>query len=227
MGFRIDQRATEFRAIDRFDGGIGWIAHPEETMERASHALEIDGDVWVFDPVDADGLDAFLEELGTVRGVVVMLDRHKRDAGAVAKRHDVPVYLPEWFDGVSESIGAPVTRFGDELADTGFETFVIKNSRFWQEVGLYDPGHGTLIVPESVGTASYFRAGDEPLGVHPMRRLAPPRTTLGGYQPERILVGHGTGIHDDASTILRETLENARRGTPRAYAGAVRQLLPF
>ena len=45
--------------IDRFDGGVGWIAYPEETMERASHALAVhdeEGDadeVWVIDPVDA------------------------------------------------------------------------------------------------------------------------------------------------------------------------------
>ncbi len=227
MSFRIDSRATDVREIDRFDGGVGWIAHPEETMERASHALEIDGKVWVLDPVDGNGVDDLITELGTVAGVVVMLDRHKRDAGAIAKRYDVPVYLPEWFDGVSESLGAPVTRFGDELADTGLETFVIKNSRFWQEVGLYDPARETLVVPESVGTASYFRAGGERLGVHPMQRLTPPRTTLGGYRPERVLVGHGEGVTEEATTALEAALEGARRGTPRAYAGAVRQLLPF
>ncbi|UTF52018.1 hypothetical protein [Natronosalvus rutilus] len=227
MSFRVDESETALQEIDRFDGGVGWIAHPEEAMKRASHALEIDGEVWVFDPVDADGVDELLASLGEVAGVVVMLDRHKRDAGAIAKRHDAAVYLPEWFDGVSEEVGAPVVRFGDELADTGLESFVVKDGRFWQEVGLYDPAHGTLIVPESLGTVAYFLAGDEPLGVHPMRRLSPPRGTLGGYRPERILVGHGEGIHDDAARILSETLDTSRRRTPRVYAGAVRQFLPF
>ena len=227
MSFRVDERATDLQEIDRFDGGVGWIAHPEETMQRASHALEFDGKVWVFDPVDADGLDELLTSLGEVAGVVVTVDRHKRDAGAIAKRHDVPVYLPTWFDGVSETLGAPVTRYEDELADTGLEAIVLKDSRTWQEVGFYDPVRGTLLVHESLGTAPYFRAGDEPLGVHPMRRLTPPRATLSGYHPERILVGHGDGIMTDAARVLQETLDESRKRTPRAYAGAVRQLLPF
>lgn len=227
MSFRVDSRATEYREIDRFDGGVGWIAHPEETMERASHALVIDGEVWVLDPVDAEGIDDLLTDLGEIAGVVVMLDRHKRDAGAIAKRHDVPVYLPRWFDGVSEKLGAPVSRFDAQLADTGLEAIVLKDSRLWQEVGLYDPIRGTLVVPESLGTASYFRAGGEPLGVHPMRRLAPPRGVLGSYRPDRILVGHGEGIHENAPQALADALDHARKRTPRAYAGAVRQLLPF
>ncbi|MCU4753190.1 hypothetical protein OB919_14590 [Halobacteria archaeon AArc-curdl1] len=227
MSLRIDERATDFREIDRFDGGFGWIAHPKEGMQRASHALAIDGDVWVFDPVDADGLDEALAELGTVTGVVVMLDRHKRDAAEIATRHDVPVYMPKWFDGVSEEIDAPVVRFTDSLADTGLEAHVMKDGRSWQEVALYEPDRRILLVPESVGTASYFRAGGEPLGVHPMRRIAPPREELSRFDPEHILVGHGPGIHEDASAVLATALDTARRRLPRAYAGAFWGMLPF
>lgn len=227
MTMRIDERATEFEEIDRFEGGVGWIAHPEETMERASHAVVADGEVWVLDPVDAAGLDDLLAEFGPVAGVVVMLDRHKRDAAAVANRHDVPVYLPTWFDGVADGLEAPIVRFSETLAGTGFEAHVLKDSRFWQEVCLYDRERGTLVVPESVGTASYFRAGNEPLGVHPMRRLFPPTAELGSFTPDRILVGHGRGVLEDASRTLSRTLSTSRRGLPRAYAGACRQLLPF
>ncbi|ELY52235.1 hypothetical protein [Natronolimnohabitans innermongolicus] len=227
MTFRTDERAPEFREIDRFDGGVGWIAHPDEAMQRASHALEIAGEVWLIDPVDANGLDELIAPLGDVAGVVVLLDRHTRDAETLANRYNVPVYLPRSFEGVSEEIDAPVARFTNELSDTGLEAHTVVDNRFWREVALYDRDRGTLVVPESVGTAEYFRAGDEPLGVHPMRRPTPPRDELGGFRPERILVGHGPGITADAANTLEETLENARRGIPRVVASTARSALPF
>jgi hypothetical protein len=227
MTFRVGERATEFATIDRFDGGVGWIAHPEEKMQRASHALERDGDVWVFDPVDADGLDALLAELGDVAGVVVMLDRHKRDAAAVANRHDVPVYLPAFFNGVSEDVDAPVVRFGDELAETGWKARTVVNNRLWQEVAVYDPEGRTLVVPESLGTSSYFLVGRERLGVHPMRRAVPPRDTLGDLAPERVLVGHGAGVLTGATSALETALAGSRKRAPLLYAKTGRELLPF
>ncbi len=227
MTFRIDERGTELREIDRFDGGVGWIAHPREAMQRASHALEVDGEAWVIDPVDAVELDRLLAEVGPVAGVVVCLDRHKRDAAAVARRHDVPVYLPDFFDGVAAELDAPVVRFGAELADTGIEATVVRNSRFWQEVALFEPGGRSLVVPESVGTADYFLAGDERLGVHPMLRGFPPREVLGGFDPERILVGHGAGVLSRAGRALEDALAGSRARTPRLYAENVRALLPF
>ncbi|ELY96723.1 hypothetical protein C482_15151 [Natrialba chahannaoensis JCM 10990] len=235
MAFRVDERASEFQVVDRFDGGVGWIAHPDEHMQRASHALVVDGDqtrstsgkdVWVFDPVDAEGLDQLLAEYGAVAGVVVLLDRHTRDAAAIANRHDVPVYLPAAYEGVSEEIDAPVARFSSELSDTGFEAHTVVDNRFWQEVAIYDPERGTLLVPEAVGTVSYFLAGDERLGVHPMLRPVPPTDTLSGFAPERVLVGHGAGVTESAAVALEEALLNARRGAPRVYAGAVRRLFP-
>ncbi|SIR58031.1 hypothetical protein [Natronorubrum thiooxidans] len=227
MTFRVDERATEFRAIDRFDGGVGWIAHPDERMQRASHALEIDGEVWVFDPVDVEGIDELLAEFGDVAGVVVLLDRHKRDAAAIANRHDVPVFLPDCFEGVTEELDAPVARFSETLSDTGLEAQTVVDNRFWQEVALYNPADGTLLVPESVGTASYFLAGSERLGVHPMRRLRPPRAELGRFQPERVLVGHGHGVLTDAGTALEDALTKSVRHTPQLYAGMVRQFVPL
>lgn len=227
MPFRVDERASEFAEIDRFDGGVGWIAHPDEEMQRASHALELDGDVWVIDPVDAPGIDDVLAGLGEVRGVVVALDRHKRDAAVVADRHEVPVYLPAFFEGVSEELEAPVVRFGDELADTGIKARTVVDSRFWQEVALYDPERGTLVVPESVGTADYFLAGGERLGVHPMRRALPPRNALGDLAPDRVLVGHGDGVLTDATAALEEALARSRTRAPLVYAKAGWKLLPF
>ena len=39
------------RFCDEFDGGIGWIA--DELLGRTSHALVVDGGVWLVDPVAA------------------------------------------------------------------------------------------------------------------------------------------------------------------------------
>lgn len=226
MPLRIDKRAADFAEIDRFEKGIGWIAHPDEALQRASHALERDGEVWVFDPVDAAGLDDFLAEFGTVAGVVVMVDRHKRDAAAVANRHEVPVYLPTFFEGVSEALEAPVVRFGDELADTGLQARTIIDNRFWQEVALYDPDERTLIVPESLGTSDFFVAGSERLGVHPMRRLLPPREALGDPIPDRVLVGHGSGVMSGGTSALETALAKSRTRAPLLYAKVGWNLLP-
>lgn len=212
-----------FDPDDRWDGGTTWIAHPEESMQRASHALVADGDVWLVDPVDADGLDDHLADVGDVAGVVVLLDRHKRDADAIALRHDVPVYIPEWMDGVAEEMTAPVEHFGTTLADT-YTVYPIKNSRFWQEAALYDEDEGTLVIPEAVGTASYFRTDSERLGVHPMLRLRPPRR-LSEFDFERILVGHGEPVVTEASDALADALDGARRRTPALYFDAAKGFL--
>ncbi|WP_120243934.1 hypothetical protein [Halopiger aswanensis] len=226
MSFRIDERATDFEEIDRYDHGVGWIAHPDEEMQRASHAIEVDGDVWVIDPVDAEGLDELFAEFGDVAGVVVLLDRHTRDAATIANRHNVPVYLHDSFSGVTDDLEAAVARFGDRLSDTGIEAYPVVDNRFWQEVALYDPRDDTLVVPESVGTSDYFRAGNERLGVHPMRRLVPPRETLGAFDPDRVLVGHGEGVLSNADVALEDALENSRRRAPGVFAGMVREFLP-
>ncbi|RQG90667.1 hypothetical protein [Natrarchaeobius chitinivorans] len=227
MTLRVDERATDFEEIDRFDGGVGWIAHSDERMQRASHALEVDGECWLVDPVDAEGLDELLAEFGPVAGVVVLLDRHSRDAETIANRHRVPVYLPRWFEGVSEEIDAPVARFSDQLSDTRLEARKLVDNRFWQEAILFDPERGTLVVPESVGTAEYFLAGNERLGVHPMRRLIPPQEKLGRVTPERVLGGHGPGVLENADVALEDALAGSRRRAPLLYAGAVRTALPF
>jgi hypothetical protein len=217
----------ELREVDRWEGGVGWMAYPDERMQRASHALVNDGDVWVVDPVDAPGVDELLEDLGDVAGVVVALDRHKRDAAAVARRHDVPVYIPAWMTGVAPQVDAPVERFATHLADTGYAAIRVRDTTLpsWQEVGLYNEEEGTLLVPEAVGTAEYYVVSRERLGVHPMLRLTPPRRPLQDLFPERILVGHGEGVFDDATRALQDALEGARQRTPALYAKAVRSFV--
>jgi hypothetical protein len=215
----------DLRTVAEWDGGLTWQAYPDEEMQRASHALVAGDDVWVVDPVDAPGLDDLLAGLGSVAGVVVGLDRHKRDCAAVARRHDVAVHVPERMDGVAGGLDAPVERFGRTLADTGFDAITVRDSSLppWQEVALFDGE--TLVVPEAVGTAPYYLAGDERLGVHPMLRLTPPTRALSGLRPERVLSGHGGPVETDGAAALREALDGARRNAPAAYAGALRRLI--
>lgn len=210
----------ELTVIDRFEGGVGWIAYPEERMRRASHAVESDGGLWIVDPVDAPGVDDLLAEYADLEGVVVLLDRHTRDSAAVAGRHDVPVYVPEWMDGVASDLTAPVERFGDRLA--AFESIRLVDNPLWQEAVLYDGE--TLIVPEALGTAEFFRAPEERLGVHPALRPFPPKR-LRRYDPDLLLVGHGEGVSNDAGAAIRRSIDDARRTAIPLYLKAVGELL--
>lgn len=211
---------TDLRVIDRFDGGFGWMAYPEETMQRTAHALAGEGGLWLVDPQDADGLDDLLAEHGEVAGVLVCLDRHVRDAEALAARHDVPVFLPVWMSGVAGSMAVQIERFADRVG--GFRAQALVDTRFWQEVVLFDDE--TLVVPEAVGTASYFAAGDRDLGVHPFLRLLPPRS-LARYEPDRLLLGHGEGVHAGAPERLDMALAESRRTAPALYLQTVRHAL--
>lgn len=186
-------------------------------MERASHALVTDAGSWLVDPVDAPGLDDLLAEHGEVRGVIVLLDRHRRDAALLADRHGVPVTLIGPLGRLADEINVAVERVEGGIPDTRYRSIVLYDNRVWREVVLYDPANGTMIVPEAVGTAGYYRAPGERLGVHPMLRLTPPRKLV-DHEPSRLLVGHGRGIETDASTVLAEALDGARRHLPGAIA---------
>ena len=67
-------RATDFREIDRWRGGVGWMAHPTELGERASHAILGDEGLWVIDPLDAPGIDDLFDEFGDGVGMRVRVD---------------------------------------------------------------------------------------------------------------------------------------------------------
>jgi hypothetical protein len=223
MGIKGSGR-TEPREIDRFDGGVGWIAYPEEGMQRASHALATDAGVLLVDPVDAEGVEDLYADLGDVAGVVLLLDRHVRDAATFADRHDVPVYAPAWMSGVADDLGTTPEPLGDLLADTDYVIERVVDNGFWQEAALFDAATGTLVVPEAVGTADFFTAGDERLGVHPVLRLFPPKR-LRSLDAERVLVGHGAGVLDDGAAALRDALDNSRTRAPAAYLGALKGML--
>jgi hypothetical protein len=211
----------DWRVIDEWDSGAGWIACPDETMQRASHVLDGPEGQWLLDPVDCDGLDQWLADRGSVRGVALLLDRHTRDAATIARRHDVSVHVPEFIDVDPD---APVETMGHGLPDSAYGVHELVDNRFWEEAALYAEESETLVVPEAVGTASFFRTRAERLGVHPMLRLNPPRT-LEQLRPQRVLVGHGTGVFEDAARALADALSGSRRRAPRLYAKTARELL--
>ena len=211
---------STLEVVDRWDDGISWTLEEElGGMHRTSHAIQTEEGVWLVDPVDAPGLDDELESLGEVAGVTLLLDRHKRDADAIAARHDVRIALPTKLASVADALESPVETYSESLSETGLRTVAVVNNQLWHEVALRHPGTGTLIVPEAVGTAEFFTTDDERLGVHPALRLFPPRKSLGSLSPDRILVGHGPGVFDDATSALRTALANSRRSAPKYYAG--------
>lgn len=209
---------AEPTVVGRWAGGLTWMAHPNEDMQRASHALTIDEDVWLVDPLDAEGLDAELARLGSVVGVVVLTNSHGRHADRLAERHDVPVYVPACFDEPSSEFEAPVEPFDDELADTGFRLVWEKDGNAWKEGALYHPDRETLVVPDALGTG-LFANGE--LAVFPLFQWSPPRTALGDLAIERVLVGHGEPVMENASAALNAALSTSRAGAASAVVRAV------
>lgn len=210
--------ATGYTEGLRWEGGVEWLVHPEETMERASHALATDEGVYLVDPLDAPGVEDLVAEYGDVAGVVLLSNYHTRDAGLFARRHDVPVHVPAGIpDAELPELAVPLERpaVGDQLG--GHELLEVATGTSlgapWFEYALFDGE--TLRVGESVGTPDYFRVGDERLGVMLLRRLDPPRS-LHGLDPERVCSGHGRGLETEAAAALDAAVANARAGFPRA-----------
>jgi hypothetical protein len=185
--------------------GLEWIADRPQRLERASHALTDGGRVWLVDPVEVDGLEERLAALGAVAGVIQLLGRHGRDCATLAARHGVPHWT------------------GTDWPGTPFRPLRIVDWPLWHERALWWPERRTLVVADALGSASYFPAPGQRLGVHPFLRPLPPRS-LTGLDPEHVLCGHGAGVHGPAAaTALAEALETARRGIPRWLAGFVRR----
>ena len=227
--------STGYRLIDEFDGvspsergearrsqsdgGLGWLAHPDEAGQRASHALVgDDGHLWILDPLEAPGIDAEIESVGEVAGVAVCSAYHTRDAAAFARRFDVPVYVPSWIDRVADRLPPDVSleRVDDEIGTSGFRIREVSPLPGWGEAIAYRRSDATLYVPELLGTAPPYLTGDDRLAVYMLARLAPPTAPFAGLAPERILLGHGTGVFTDATAALAEAFETARRRFPRA-----------
>jgi hypothetical protein len=128
------------------------------------------------------------------------MDRHRRDADAIAARHGA---------AINASLPAGVERR--------------RVVRFpgWHEVALWLPDRRLLVTGDVLGTAAYFVANDaERLAVHPVIRPFPPRRALAGLTPHTVAVGHGAPVTEDATAALAQALRTARRRLPAAYRHA-------
>jgi hypothetical protein len=191
------------RFVDELGFAFGWIAPEPRFMQRASHAVASGGQVWLIDPVADEQAVERACELGEPVGVVQLLDRHRRDCCAVAARLGVRHYeVPD-----------------QPPAGARFEVLPLLRRRWWHEVALWYPEQQTLVCADAVGTAQYYLAPGERLGVSPLLRLTPPQRLL-AVEPDHVLVGHGEGIHENAAAALREAIGLARRRSPSwAWAG--------
>lgn len=179
-----------------------------EPMERSSHALATDGRVWLVDPVADEAALGAAEALGEVTAVLQLLDRHPRDCATLAARYGVPHH-----------------RLPDRVPDSPFELSRMVWLPGWREVALWWGEHEALVVPEAVGTASYFAVAGRPLGIHPLLRAKPP-DALRRVRPQTLLVGHGPALHQGAPTALDEALTRSRRDAPRATVAAIKAFAP-
>lgn len=57
MTLKHDTLGEEVAVVHRWEHDLTWMAHPDERMRHASHALAVDGDLWLVDPLDAEDLD--------------------------------------------------------------------------------------------------------------------------------------------------------------------------
>jgi hypothetical protein len=189
---------VEARFCDELDFALGWIAPEPAFMQRCSHALAADGKVWLVDAVDGDGVEKRIRELGEPAGVIQLLDRHGRDCATLAQRLRVPLHRVP----LAVVPGSP------------FRPVTILRSRYWKEIALWWQERQVLVCGDALGTAPYYLAPRERLGVHPLLRLVPPQR-LGGLEPAHVLVGHGEGVHEDAAAAMDEALSTSSRRIPR------------
>jgi len=215
MAIKIDELG-EAEFIDEWENGFGWIGRPEENMKRTSHAFVDDSGVFLVDPVDAENLDEKIEEFGEVKGVIVLFGRHVRDSEKLAERYDCPIFVPEWFE---RELDTEVRKVSDKVPGTDWEIHTVVDSRIGREAALYNRESKTLIVADSLGTAEHLRGREEKLGMSPLYRFNPPDKLL-DFEPERIFCGHGEGITENATKLMRETIRKGRLKTPSAYFNA-------
>ena len=103
------------------DWGFSWRPAGEGYMRRAAHALATADGLWLVDPIDGEGLDAALAERGVLAGCVLTIDRHARDAQAIAARHGVAVHADEALGSMRRR--GPLVRFSGRPAARGSSRF--------------------------------------------------------------------------------------------------------
>jgi hypothetical protein len=190
--------------VARGGHGLSWRPADEGRMRRASHALAAGGRVWLVDPIDCGGLDELIAPLGDPAAIVLTIDRHARDAAAIAARLGIPVLADRALGRARRASG----RFAGRVPGSPLHSIPIPGRglrRWWREAALWWPEAGVLVVGESVGDVPYFLLDGERLGLHPIRRSQPPAELL-RCDPETLLVGHGDGVAAGAAEVLHDTL---------------------
>ena len=142
---------ASIRFVDELEDVFGW--RERAPVGRTSHALAVGGRVWVIDPIEGEGVDERIRALGEPAGVIQLLDRHERACEAFARRLGVPLHV------------VPAS-----LPGTPFVALPILRNRLWAEVAVWWPERQVLACADALGTARYFRAGPEPVGVHQIGR---------------------------------------------------------
>ena len=163
----------KFRFCDESDYGFGWIT--DERMARTSHALAVDGRVWLIDAALWPEALERARSLGEPAGVIQLLDRHNRDCAVIASE-----------------LGVPLLRVPDRL-DAPLEIVRVLDLPFWRERALWWPERRVLVAAEVLGTLGFFTFGRAKVGVHPLLRLKRPRL-VERFDPDVVLVGHGEGV---------------------------------
>ncbi len=189
-------RCVSVRIIENGEIGISWVM--DEPMARTSHALTDGEKVWLIDPVDDEAAIERALTLGKPAVVFQLLDRHNRDCQEVADR-----------------LGIDLVALPLELRGTPFEAIEVVDNRVWKERALWWKKTRTLVVAEAIGASKMFNPGPAGAGVHIGLRARPPRSQLGTYNPQHLLMGHGNPINGDQATVaLHEAMDRARRDLP-------------
>jgi hypothetical protein len=175
--------------------GLTWVV--AEPMERAFHALVDDGKLWLVDPLDGAEMEDAIA-LGEPAGVLQLLDRHNRDCAAIASR-----------------LGVPHLKVPDSVPGSPFEAIPVVRIPGWKETALWWPARQALVVAELLAANPMHTGGEQRVGIHLFLRPWPP-SSLRGYRPAHLLLGHGGSVHgSEAANAVATAYARARRDLPR------------
>ena len=128
--------------VDEHDDCFGWIA--EERIARTSHALRVDGRVYLIDPLPATASRSACARSASRRRCC-----SSSTATTATAR-----------SGRGGSACRTCAR-GRAYADAPFEVLPVYDNRVWREVALWEPRSATLVCADVLGTLPYFRAPGE------------------------------------------------------------------
>ena len=190
---------TKLARVDEHPFGITW--QIDESAARTSHALKVDGRVWIVDPVEHPAALERIEALGPVAGVLQLIDRHNRDCAAIAGR-----------------LGVPHLRVPGEVPGTPFEVVRVVDNRRWREVALWWPEPRSSSSPRRSGRSTRSPPATARSGCTRSSGRCR-RRRCAAMRPEHLLVGHGPPVSGaDARDGVDWAYAHSRRDIPRLFA---------